>query len=99
MLEGLPGAFCHMYDILIRDLLKQNTRLTEVCKNCGMTLNAKKFVFSPNYILFLDHVLDGEGVHLDPDEIGPGEILSAVKEQKGIKVAIGHDQLFIKIHS
>ncbi|GBM86660.1 Uncharacterized protein K02A2.6 [Araneus ventricosus] len=61
MLEGIPGTICHMDDILIWGSTQEehDQRLTEVCKklkNSGMTLNAKKCIFSQTSIKFLCHM-------------------------------------------
>ncbi|GBM17908.1 Retrovirus-related Pol polyprotein from transposon 17.6 [Araneus ventricosus] len=74
MLEGIPGTICHMDDILIWGSTQEehDQRLTEVCKrlkNSGMTLNAKKCIFSQTSIKFLGHIINGQGIHSDPDKI------------------------------
>ena len=38
-------------------------------QDSGMTLNPEKCEFSRNRVKFLGHVLDGTGIHPDPDKI------------------------------
>ncbi|GBM88812.1 hypothetical protein AVEN_229448-1 [Araneus ventricosus] len=72
--SGIPGTICHMDVILIWGSTQEehDQRLTEVCKrlkNSGMTLNAEKCIFSQTSIKFLGHIIDGQGIHPDPDKI------------------------------
>lgn len=72
ILEGLPGQACHQDDIVVFGMdvedqdhdakLKAMQRLRE----SGMRLNAKKCKFQTSSINFLGHVLDSEGIFVDP---------------------------------
>ena len=59
-----------MHHILIWESIQVEhvLRLTELCQNSGMTLNLRRYVFSPTS-QFLSHLIDEEGVHPDHDEI------------------------------
>ena len=73
MLSGLPGTVCMMDDVLVfGDKQEHDERLRIVLKriqDSGMTLNPEKCEFSRNRVKFLGHVLDGTGIHPDPDKI------------------------------
>ncbi|GBL76715.1 Retrovirus-related Pol polyprotein from transposon 17.6 [Araneus ventricosus] len=94
MLEGIPGTICHMDDILIWGSTQEehDQRLTEVCKrlkNSGMTLNAKKCIFSQTSIKFLGHIIDGQGIHPDPDKIAAIENYQPPTNKKELKQLLG----------
>ncbi|GBN15052.1 Retrovirus-related Pol polyprotein from transposon 17.6 [Araneus ventricosus] len=94
MLEGIPGTICHMDDILIWGSTQEehDQRLTEVCKrlkNSGMTLNAKKCIFSQTSIKFLGHIIDGQGIHPDPDKIAAMENYQPPTNKKELKQLLG----------
>ncbi|GBM11089.1 Retrovirus-related Pol polyprotein from transposon 17.6 [Araneus ventricosus] len=94
MLEGIPGTICHMDDILIWGSTQEehDQRLTEVCnrlKNSGMTLNAKKCIFSQTSINFLGHIIDGQGIHPDPDKIAAIENYQQPTNKKELKQLLG----------
>ena len=74
MLSGLPGTVCMMDDVLVFGETQEehDERLRTVLKriqDSGMTLNPEKCEFSRNRVKFLGHVLDGTGIHPDPDKI------------------------------
>ncbi|GBM21326.1 Uncharacterized protein K02A2.6 [Araneus ventricosus] len=94
MLYGIPGTICHMDDILIWGSTQEehDQRLTEVCKrlkNSGMTFNAKKCIFSQTSIKFLGHIIDGQGIHPDPDKIAAIENYQPQTNKKELKQLLG----------
>ncbi|GBN50696.1 Retrovirus-related Pol polyprotein from transposon 17.6 [Araneus ventricosus] len=94
MLEGIPGTICHMDDILIWGSTEEehDQRLIEVCNrlmNSGMTLNAKKCIFSQTSIKFLGHIIDGQGIHPDPDKIAAIENYQPPTNKKELKQLLG----------
>ncbi|GBN48785.1 Transposon Tf2-6 polyprotein [Araneus ventricosus] len=96
MLEGIPGTICHMDDILIWRSTQEehDQRLTEVCKrlkNFGMTLNAKKCIFAQTSIKGLGHIIDGQGIHSDPDKIAAIENYQPPTNKKKLKQLLGMD--------
>ncbi|GBM22129.1 Transposon Tf2-9 polyprotein [Araneus ventricosus] len=83
-----------MDDILIRGATHEehDQRLTEVCKRLkksGMTLNAKKCIFSLTSIKFLGHVIDGQGIHPEPDKIAAIENYQPPTNKKELKQLLG----------
>jgi len=73
VLVDLKGVVCQMDDILIfgnnqkehdENLEQVLTRLVEA----GITLNPEKCQFDQSSIKFLGHVIDGEGIHADPEK-------------------------------
>ncbi|GBN33419.1 Retrovirus-related Pol polyprotein from transposon 17.6 [Araneus ventricosus] len=83
-----------MDDILIWGSTQEehDQRLTEVCKrlkNSGMTLNAKKCIFSQTSIKCLGHVIDGQGIHPDPDKIAAIENYQPPTNKKELKQLLG----------
>ena len=74
ILEGLEGNLCHMDDVLIygADKAEHNSRLTAVLERlqtAEVTLNAQKCVFNKRRIRFLGHIIDGNGIHPDPQKV------------------------------
>ncbi|GBM36853.1 Transposon Tf2-9 polyprotein [Araneus ventricosus] len=83
-----------MDDILIWGSTQEerDQRLTEVCKRLkksGMTLNAKKCIFSQTSIKFLGHIIDVQGIHPDPDKIAAVENYQPPKNKKELKQLLG----------
>jgi hypothetical protein len=73
-LSGLPGAVCLMDDILVHGKTKEehDERLRKVLRrlsDLGMTLNSEKCKFALSSVLFLGHVIDGQGIRPDPDKV------------------------------
>ncbi|GBN40020.1 hypothetical protein AVEN_250887-1 [Araneus ventricosus] len=71
---------------------KLDQRLIDVCKrlkNSGMTLNAKKGIFSQTSIKFLGHIIDGQGIHPDPDKIAAIENYQPPTNKKELKQLLG----------
>ena len=73
-LSGLAGTVCMMDDVLVygENREEHDERLTGVLQrlsDLGMTLNADKCVFAQTSVKFLRHVVDSQGIRLDPDKI------------------------------
>jgi len=61
ILSGLPGVFCHIYDILVfgTTIVEHDSRFyaaLERIKEAGITLNAEKCQFSQPHITLLDQL-------------------------------------------
>ena len=74
ILEGLDGVVCMMDNILIYRCIQaeHDSRLMSVLdkiKASKVTLNKDKCQFSRSTIKFLGHVIDGTGIHPDPDKV------------------------------
>ena len=74
ILEGLDGVVCHMDDILIYGIDRQehDRRLKQVLdriNESGMTLNEDKFEFAKTEIEYLGQVIDQEGLKKDPKKV------------------------------
>ena len=74
ILEGIHGVVCMMDDILICGCTQaeHDSRLMSVLdkiKASGVTLNKDKCQFSRSTIKFLGHIIDGTGIHPDPDKV------------------------------
>ncbi|GBL95554.1 Transposon Tf2-6 polyprotein [Araneus ventricosus] len=54
-----------------------------------MTLNAKKCIFSQTSIKFLGHIIDGQGIHPDPDKIAEIENYQPPTNKKELKQLLG----------
>ncbi len=72
ILEGLDGVICQMDDILIhgKDQAQHDERVRAVLhriQDAGLTLN-DKCEFNKESIKFLAHLIDGQGIHVDPDK-------------------------------
>ena len=73
-LSGLPGAVCMMDDILVHGRLREehDERLRQVLQrlsDLGMTLNSEKCMFAQTSIKFLGHMIDGDSIKPDPDQV------------------------------
>ena len=73
ILAGQEGILCHMDDVLIsgRTQEEHDARLHSTLQRiqkAGVTLNKDKCEFNRNRLTFLGHVLDGEGVSVDPQK-------------------------------
>ena len=73
ILDGLSGVVCMMDDILVvgKDRKEHDERLEQVLirlENAGLTLNKEKCEFGVSEVKFLGHVLNKEGISVDPDE-------------------------------
>ena len=74
ILEGLEGNLCHMDDVLIYGAGQAEhdsclRAVLERLQTAGVTLNAQKCVFNKRRIRFLGHVIDGDGIHPDPQKV------------------------------
>ena len=73
MLEGLPGVVCHIDDILIfgKSQEEHDANLEKVfakIEAVGLTLN-EKCEFSKNSVKFIGHIIDSEGIRVDPEKV------------------------------
>lgn len=73
ILEGTEGVICHMDDVLVhapdQATHDRNTRVVlQKMAEAGLTLN-EKCEFSQDSITFLGHVIDGNGIHIDPSKV------------------------------
>ena len=71
LLLGLQGVLCVMDDIIVfgKNQQERNGRLHAVLTRLsasGMTLNSEKCEFSKSHLTFLGHVIDSQGISLDP---------------------------------
>ena len=71
ILSGLHRVLCHVNDILVfgTTIAEHDSRLNAVLertKTAGITLNVEKCQFSQPCITFLGHVIDHNGISLDP---------------------------------
>ena len=71
ILRDLPGVVCHVDNILTtgRDQKEHDSCLHIVLKKleaAGVTLNKERCQFSCTKIVFLGHVIDANGISLDP---------------------------------
>ena len=73
ILEGLDGVIWQMEDILIRgrNQMEHGVRVWAVLfrlQRAGLTLNIQKWEFSQGRLEFLGHIVDAQGVHVDPEK-------------------------------
>ena len=73
ILSGLEGVLCQMDDVLVfgKDQSEHDQRLTAVLERieaAGATLNPEKCEFGRSELKFLGHVVNGDGIHADPDK-------------------------------
>ena len=73
-LEGIEGVVCHMDDVLVHGMNQNlhDTRLEAILqklKETGRSLNAEKCEFSRNKVKFIGHIMDADGIGVDPDKI------------------------------
>ena len=73
ILSGLDGVLCQMDDVLVfgKDQSEHDQRLTAVFEHieaAGATLNPEKCEFGRSELKFLGHLVNGDGIHADPDK-------------------------------
>ena len=71
MLSGLPGVLCLMNDVLVfsKNQAEHDTHLEAVLKqmeSAGIPLNPNKCEFSHSELKFLGHIINNQGVKVDP---------------------------------
>ena len=68
ILEGLDGVICRMDDILIhgRNQIEHDVRVQAVLFH--LHLNIQKCEFSLGRLKFLEHIVNAQGVHADPEK-------------------------------
>lgn len=73
ILEGMEGTLCLMDDVLVVGKTEEehNTRFEKVLKRIqksGATLNLSKCEFNKSKLIFLGHLIDGNGIRPDPQK-------------------------------
>jgi hypothetical protein len=74
LLEGIDGVICHMDDILCHGTTQadHDRRVHAVLarlQDAGLTLSNEKCEFSRDRVKFLGHIIDGDGIHADPEKV------------------------------
>ena len=74
ILSDLEGVVCMMDDVLVHGQTSEehDKRLEKVLQRlqeAGLTLNKQKCHFSQTQVKFLGQIIDGDGVHPDPDKV------------------------------
>ena len=82
ILAGLEGVVCMVDDVLVhgRTQEEHDQRLAaamERIAQAGVSLNAEKCDFSQSSVKFLGHIIDGTGIHPDPEKV---QAIQAMKE-------------------
>ena len=82
ILAGLEGVVCMVDDVLVhgRTQEEHDQRLDaamECIAQAGVSLNAEKCDFSQSSVKFLGHIIDGTGIHPDPEKV---QAIQAMKE-------------------
>ena len=70
--EGLDGVLCQIDDIIIFGSNQHQHDIRSMAaldrtEKAGVTMNPAKCAFSRRQIRFLEHIIDKNGVHPDPD--------------------------------
>ena len=73
ILTGLEGVLCQTDDVLVfgKNQEQHDARLAtalERIRTSGATLNPEKCEFRKTKLTFLGHVIDGRGIHADPEK-------------------------------
>ena len=94
LLEGLPGVLCLMDDVVVFGANKEEheARLTETLqriKDAGVTLNPQKCEFRKKSLIFLGHVVSGEGIQPDPDKTSAIQNMPAPKNVPELRRFLG----------
>ena len=94
ILVGMEGVVCEMDDILIfgSNQLEHDSRVHKVLntlKKNKLTLNAEKCEFSKKRVKFLGHILDGYGVHADPEKVAAIRNMETPKNVSDIRRFLG----------
>ncbi|XGW05285.1 hypothetical protein V3C99_016006 [Haemonchus contortus] len=96
VLHDLLGkeVFCYIDDIIICTETKARhlELLGKVCeklKGAGLRLKAKKCVLLQNKVAFLGHLIDSEGVHMDPGKVAAVRDYPRPKNVKELRTFLG----------
>ena len=73
ILAGQEGVLCHIDDVIIfgKDKQEHDNRLHAALRKiqaAGVTLNSDKCEFNRSQLLFLGHIINGEGISADPSK-------------------------------
>ncbi|EYC34973.1 hypothetical protein Y032_1220g3764 [Ancylostoma ceylanicum] len=103
VLHDLLGAdvFCYIDDIIIcTDTREKHIELLrQVCarlKEAGLRLKAQKCVLMQTQVSFLGHVIDSEGVHMDPKKVEAISRYEAPKNVKELRTFLGMASFYRK---
>ena len=74
ILSDLTGVVCLMDDILIHGKTQSEhdshlEKVSSCLQKSNLTLKVEKCKFSQKSICFLGHIIDGKGIHPNPDKI------------------------------
>lgn len=96
VLTGLHGIDCFVYldDIVIyaKDLEEHSTKIQRIfnrLRECNLKLQPEKCNFLRREVIYLGHLITGEGIRPDPEKITCIQALAAPKNPKGIKSFLG----------
>ena len=89
----IPGVVCHKDDVLIfgKDSNEHDSRVDVVLKKlqtAEVTLN-DQCKFAQTTIKFLGHIIDQEGVQLDPEKVSAIHLFEPPKNVKGVRRFLG----------
>ncbi|GFS21854.1 Pol polyprotein [Elysia marginata] len=73
ILRDIEGVICHMDDILVhaptQSVHDDRVRIVlQRLQEAGLTVN-EKCAFSKPFVRFLGHIIDGQGIHADPETV------------------------------
>lgn len=73
ILENVSGVICHMDDIVVHSTNAEDHKtilkvVLDRLRGAGITLNRKKCEFQKSRVKFLGHIIDEQGVMVDPDK-------------------------------
>jgi hypothetical protein len=70
--------------------------MLEICRQCQISLNIKKFIFGTPFWILLDHIVYKQGVLVDPTKIAIIVNLPPPKTFCQLRVALGHTRYYKK---
>lgn len=90
----VPGVVVRIDDIIVggSNEAEHNARLSEVLarlKSAGVTLNEKKCIYKVPRVKFLGHILDANGVHVDPAKVQAVAEMPAPNDVSGVRSFLG----------
>jgi len=74
VLQGLPGVFCYLDDIIVtsstmEEHLEQLVAVSKRLEEYGFKANREKCKFLRSFVEYLGHVISAEGLHQSPKKV------------------------------
>lgn len=101
ILQGIPGVFCYLDDIIItgRTMEEHLERLVAVLKKLvefGLKANREKCKFLRSFVEYLGHVISAEGLHQSPKKVKAITEMPKPQDVTQLRAFLGMVQYYAK---